>query len=250
LLDCERRRSRFAEVSPIQTRLGLWSGQMRRRVALIAVLSLAVSLAACGGGGKKLSSASLKPRLLPAAIAPGFRVERTLDWSNKVDLVAQGIPLPEALQPSAAVKVIQDDGFRGAYGEVLRRGQADMATEVHNGVVKLSSAKNAAKLRDWMQQQGLRQPCFAACIFTPGPLSVPGVPGVKATKQVGHPPPPPPGAKLPGGAPAATAPGPTNYSAEFTIGPYLYFVALQADASAEKQFVGGVRKYYEKVKAL
>src|SRR5437660_12533017 len=101
----------------------------------------ACSLAALGGltgcGSKaKVSAVSLNPRLLPASFVPGFHLLRTLDWSDPVNLVGEGLFLPEATHPSQAVKEIRGAGFRGSAGEDLNRGGA-AGQDVRTGVIKL-----------------------------------------------------------------------------------------------------------------
>jgi hypothetical protein len=61
---------------------------MKREFLVGACLTAAVAIASCGGsGGEEVSSASLQGRLLPASALPGFGVQRTLDWSDPVNLV-------------------------------------------------------------------------------------------------------------------------------------------------------------------
>src|SRR5205823_10768123 len=98
----------------------------------------------------------------------------------------------------------------------------------------------------WMHGQDLQQPCFSECAFSPTPLQLPGVPGSAAVVQTAAAPPPPPaGARAPVGA----APGspPANYLAEFTIGPYLYWVWGQVDATPKNKtlFQEGLKLYYQ-----
>jgi hypothetical protein len=217
-------------------------------MGLAAAVAL-VWLAGCGGSDD-VSAASLRPRLLPVAFLPGFHQLRTFDWSDPVNLVGEGIFLPEATHPSQAVKEIRDAGLRGSTGEDLNRGGAN-GDEVRTGVIKLESDSAAQKVRDWMHRQDLRQPCFASCIYSPRNLSVPGVPDNKAVKQVpdaaaiGPPPGLPPGAKVPAGFGP-----PTRYLVEFTVGPYLYFAQAQGDAKTGPRFIAVTKRYYERVKNL
>jgi hypothetical protein len=69
------------------------------RKCLLSLAALALALvSACGGGGKA-SASSLDPRLLPASSVPGFGLERRLDWSNPVNLVGEGVALPNITHP-------------------------------------------------------------------------------------------------------------------------------------------------------
>jgi len=210
---------------------------------LVAALSLAL-VSGCGGGGK-VSATSLDPRLLPASSVPGFGLERRLDWSNPVNLVGEGLALPDITHPSVGVKEFQSAHLKGAAGEVLNRGAGLNVTEIHIGVAKFDSASDAAKVRSWMHGEDLQQPCFTQCVFSPRPMKLSAVPNAAAVVQTttGAVPGPP----GPGGKPGS---GPANYRAEFTIGPYLYWVWFQGDASAKtkSRFGTGLARYYRHAK--
>jgi hypothetical protein len=217
------------------------------RAGLLAAAGLlgALALAACGGSGaSKVSSASLEPRLLPASSVPGFGLQRRLDWSDPVNLSVEGMYLPQALHPSAAVKELEDNKLAGGAGEVLATGSGPEATEVRIGVAKFGSATDAASVREWMHHEDGQQPCFSQCIFAPQAKTIPAVPAARFVVQSSSPPPPPPGAPKN----ARAGPPPANYMAEFTLGPYLYWAFLQGDASAQKRFEAGVALYYAHAK--
>lgn len=208
------------------------------------LISLVVGgLAACGGGddaSDKVSAASLKNRLLPASALPGFRQQRTFDWSDPVNLVGEGVRLPETTQPSRGVKMFEDASFSGAVGERLTMGTPPDLSEVTVGVVKLGSADGARQARDWMHAQELRQPCFEACIFSPRELSISGVPTATAVQQVPNSGAPPEGGQLP----------PTHYLVEFTEGPYLYFASTDGSRGDARRVVAATQLYYKHVRKL
>jgi hypothetical protein len=214
-----------------------------RTAVLLALAGLAtVFLAACGSDNS-VSSASLKPQLLKASAVPGYGLQRTLDWNDPVDLVGQGIFLPELTKPSAALKVVKTAGLRGAAGEVLSRGAGLNTSEITIGVAKFKSADSANKVRDWMHGQDLQQPCAVACIFRPHPAKLPGVRSGRLVVQSSYPTPPP-------GAPADAKPvggPPTNYEVEFTVGPYLYFAWTQGSPNDKAKFIAGAQRYYRQV---
>jgi hypothetical protein len=217
-------------------------------VGLFAVASL-VGPVGCGGDNNDVSATSLKPRLLPAAFVPGSHLLKTFDWSDPVNLVGEGLFLPEATHPSQAVNELDDVGLRGSAGEILNQGGAN-GDELRTGVIKLESDSAAGKLRDWMHSQDLQQPCLASCIFSPQNLPIPGVPDGKAVKQAPMgaakgPPGLPPGAKVPAGLGP-----PTRYLVEFTVGPYLYFAHTEGDSKTAPRFVAITKRYYEQVKDL
>jgi hypothetical protein len=214
---------------------------MKTRLLFLAGLSATV--AGCGSSGGKVSSASLKPRLLPASAAAGLGLQRTLDWSNPVNLVGEGLALPQAVHPSEAVKEFESAHFEGAAGEVLVSGSSPEGTDVQVGVAKFGSAADANRVRDWMHHEDGQQPCFSKCIFAPYSTALPGVPGARYVVQSSHPPPPPPGAPR-----NVKVFSPANYLAEFTIGPYLYWAVLHADSQAKAKFEQGVKLYYAHAK--
>jgi hypothetical protein len=151
--------------------------------------------------------------------------------------------LPERTKPSAAVKVVKTAGLRGAAGEVLSRGGGLNTSEITIGVAKFKSADSANKVRDWMHDQDLQQPCAVACIFSPHPVKLPGVPSGRLVVQSSYPEPPP-------GAPADATPyggPPTNYHVEFTVGPYLYFASTQGSSKDRAKFIAGAQSYYRQV---
>jgi hypothetical protein len=218
-----------------------WGDDMRARLLAVGGLLGALALAACGGsGGNTVSSASLEPRLLPPSSVPGFGLQRRLDWSDPVNLAVEGMYLPQALHPSAAVTELEHNKLEGGAGEVLATGSGPEATEVRIGVAKLGSDSNAAAEREWMHHQDGQQPCFSQCTFAPQAKTIPAVPAARFVVQSSKPPPLPPGAPKN----AKVAPPPANYMAEFTVGPYLYWAFMQADASAQSRFEAGVARYY------
>src|SRR5437588_10152574 len=82
----------------------------------VAAVGGIVLLTGCGGTSK-VSAASLHSRLAPESVAPGFHLERTLDLTDPVNLVVEGIHLPERTHPSQAVSEVTSSGFEGAAGE-------------------------------------------------------------------------------------------------------------------------------------
>ncbi len=205
------------------------------------LISLVVGgLAACGGddGSDKVSAASLKNRLLPASALPGFRQQRTFDWGDPVNLVGEGLLLPEATHPSSGVKMFEDAGFEGAVGERLTIGTPPDLGEVTVGVVKLASADGARQAREWMHAQDLHQPCYEACIFSPRELPISSVPTATAVQQVPN-----------SGAPKEGGP-PTHYFVEFTEGPYLYFSNTDGSREDARRVIAATQLYYKHVRKL
>jgi hypothetical protein len=222
----------------------------RSAVPVVSSLVVLAVLSGCGGGDN-VSSSSLDPRLLSASAIPGFVQERKLDWSDPVNLVGEGIAIPQNTHPSDAVKKFQKSHLEGAAGEVLRKGAGLGATEVVVGVAKFKSDGDATSVAKWMHNQDLQQPCFSECAFAPQQTTVPGAPGVQFVVQTA---PavvrPLPGAKtkgprkLPHGLPQSA-----NYLAEFTSGPYLYWADLRgSDSTAKRKVEAGLKAYYDHAK--
>jgi hypothetical protein len=229
---------------------------MRERLLAAASLAACVAIAGCGGGGK-VSSASLEHRLPPSGSVPGFGVQRTLDWSNPIDLVGEGLALPQVTAPSAAVKEFSDRNLRGAAGRIFVQGSGLEETLIRVGVAKFDSAADANAVRDWMHDKDLEQPCYGKCIFAPAPVAIAGIPSARFVEQSSHvtpPPGPPPGFPGPGAkgrrAPVVVGPAPANYLAEFTVGPYLYWVILQATAGSRAKFEAGLNSFYARARGM
>ena len=219
---------------------------MKGRLSAVACLLVCVALTACGGTSK-VSSASLQPRLLPSSEVPGFGLQRTLDWSDPVNLVGEGLFLPQRTRPSSAVKEFTGTHLTGAAGEVLTSGVGENETEVRVGVAQFQSAADANGVRDWMHREDLMQPCYSQCTFAPAPATIAGIPSARYVVQTGRAPPPPPkGARLPPGA--RVFQGPANFLAEFTIGPRLYWTVLHGESGAQPRFEQGLKLYYAHAK--
>ena len=219
---------------------------VKRSVFAAASALTCVAVVGCGSSSK-VSPASLQPRLLPGSDVPGFVVERKLDWSDPVNLVGEGLFLPEATRPSSAVREFTDAHFKGGAGQWLIRGRGgENEAEARLGVAQFQSAADANHVRDWMHNEDLTQPCYSQCIFSPAPATIAGAPGVRFVVQTGHVPPPPKGAHVPPGARVGM--GPATFLAEFTIGPRLYWAALHANPAAQSRFEAGMKLYYAHAK--
>ncbi len=213
--------------------------------AVVMLIAFAVGgMAGCGGAGSSadVTAASLTPRLLPLAAipVPGFRQQRTFDWSDPIDLIGQGIPLPEATQPSSGVKAFEDAGFRGAAGERFAQGTPPNEGDVTIGVAKFTSPDGALQARDWVHGQDLQQPCYAACIYAPRNLPIPEVPTATAVQQV-------PTISSPQ---SDGQPPPMHYRVQFTVGPYLYFASTDGSPKDVQNVIGAAQLYYQHVQKL
>ena len=217
---------------------------MKGRLFAVALFSATLGASGCGGGEKKVSPASLRPRLLPVSVVTpfGFGLQRTQDWSDPVNLIGEGLQLPQRTRPSEAVKEFADAHMEGSAGEIFQKGAGLNESQLAVGVARFASAADAERVREWMHREDLKQPCYSQCSFAPGSVSVKGFPAIKLVVQKGQAPPLPPGA--PPAAKAHPPSGPANYLTEFTIGPYLYWANLSADAGAQSRFEEGVKLYY------
>jgi hypothetical protein len=182
-----------------------------RTLALVGVSTAA--LMGCGGDDNGTSPANLRSHLLPASAVPGFKIERNFDWDNPIDLVVEGLPLPEATPPSRAVKVFEDAGFEAAVGErlVVAKGNTFEAPHATIDVIQLGSDDDARDALDYVRKEALKQPCFAVCAVASREFAVEGIPGAKGVQlsPLRNPPP--------------NAPPPFEaYGVGFTIGPRLF----------------------------
>jgi hypothetical protein len=175
----------------------------------LAILFVAVFVAGCGGDDET-SPDSLRGRLLPASEVPGFKVKRTFEWDNAIDLTAQGFFLPQSTAPSEVVEVAEEAGFEAGVGEQLERG---LGSGIFVIAAKFASDDGARDMLDRLHREDLQQPCYGACSQIQSEMQVSGIPDAKGAQSRPNPKPPP------------NAPPPFQaYAVEFTVGPYLYVV--------------------------
>jgi hypothetical protein len=213
------------------------SGDTFATVRRLAVLVLAVLVAGCGGGDDESSPASLKTRLLPASEVPGFKVERSFEWDNAIDLTDQGLFVSENTRLSDVVDVIEEAGFEAGAGEALSKGRMGPGMTVL--AAEFASDDGAEDVRDRLHQENLKQPCYGACSQIQSGLPVTGIPDAKGAQTVPNPKPPP------------NAPPPfEGYAVEFTIGPYLYVVngGGPPGSGMKNRVVDAATALYEQVK--
>jgi hypothetical protein len=213
----------------------LISGAFRRNLGLAVLISAALAVGVGCGGDNETSPASLKAQLVPASQLR-LKVEEPFEWDNPIDFTVDGVFLPAGTKPSDAIEEIEDFGFEAGYGELLRpRGGGP---DIHLEVAKFDSDDGARDARDYLHQQDLQQPCFAACTVNPEDLNVEGVPDLKGVHQV-----PLPKAQVPAGA----GPPFERFVVEFTIGPYLYIVDANGDPgdTPPGRFASGTKIVYE-----
>jgi hypothetical protein len=209
-------------------------------VGAVMVLAAACIAPAIGCGGdddETVSPASLQERLLPESELKELRleVERTFEWDNPIDVVVEGLVLPEATPPSEAVELIDDAGFEAGAGQHLAGGGGSIT------VIQFDSADGAEEVRDWLHERDLEQPCFAACVVTPEEFAIEGIPGAEA---VHHEP-----AQAP---PPEAGPPFEAHKVVFTLGSFLYAgeaAGPPPDINAA-DFTAGAQAVYEHVKDL
>lgn len=142
--------------------------------------------------------------------------------------------MPEALPPSKAIAAIDDAGFEAGAGQLIfPKGGGP---QIHVGVAGFDSSDGASKAVDYLHEQDLQQPCFAACTVTPRDLTVKGIPNSKAVHQVPNPGKPPPGSEKF-----------ERWVIEFAIGPDLYIVDTTGDPGAvpKARFEQGAQQVYQ-----
>jgi hypothetical protein len=207
----------------------------RRRGWIVALLVGVAAVSGCGGDDGSTDPAALKDRLPSPATFPGFTLERTLTWDNPIDLVAGAIPLPQSTQLSVAVKALEDAGFEAGAGQELFKGEHEARLAVK--AMKFDSDDGAREGLDYVEKEGLKQPCLGACSEVGSKFAVPDIPGARGVQQ------------LPVRNPPRGAPPPFYaYGVGFTVGPYLYLVNGEGDPGAIKkgQVVAAARALYRR----
>jgi hypothetical protein len=204
-------------------------------LALIALVLLFQVGTGCGDdNGDERTPESLESLLPPPAQVGPLRLERSLAWDNATDFIVQGTVLPQATAPSAAIGQMEDSGFSAAAGQILTpKGGGE---PVNVSVAAFDSADGAAEAQDYLHEQDLQQPCFAACAVSPNEFAIQDVPGVTAVHQA------PVTGDLPPGV------GPLEaFAAEFTIGSDLFYVYASGDPGdvPAPAFERGVLTIYE-----
>jgi hypothetical protein len=217
----------------------MWSS-LGAKLGILTMAALAIGLGACGSSDDDgTSPASLNSRLLPASQIPGFKIERKFEWDNPIDLVAQGLNVPQATPPSEAVKTFEDAGFEAGAGEqfVAAKGKPYEGPHGAVEVVQLGSDDDASEALDYVRKEALKQPCFAACSVDANEFAVAGIPGAKGVHLTPQKEPPP------------DAPPPFEaYAIAFTIGPRLYLVNADGGPGQIKksQVISAAKALYDR----
>jgi hypothetical protein len=197
------------------------------------LVSVALGIGCGGGDGKGASPSDLKPLLLPAGSFP-VNVQRTFEWDNPTDFVAQGLSLPDSTEPSQAIAAIDRAGFEAAAGQLLAPPVVDLTA--YSEVAKFDSDSGASKALDDLHAQDLLRPC-SSCGVIARPLVVSGIPNAKGAHQA---------PMAVNGSPSAAGPTFERYVVEFTIGPYLFLgkVTGQPGLVPAGLFTGGMKSFY------
>ena len=206
-------------------------------IALLVAVAMA-TVAACGDddeGG--VSPEALEEHLFPKSELQrlDLEVERTFAWDNPTDFTVQGLFLPEATPPSESIELIDDAGFEAGAGQFLGRGSSV-------GVAQFQSEEGANEVRDYLHEQDLQQPCYAACVVEPREFELEGIPDAQAVAQLpteGEPPP-------------DSGPPFERYVVEFTVGSFLYVGDASGPPGGDlrSQFVEAANALYDHVKDL
>ncbi len=185
---------------------------------LVAVTVFGISLPGCGGDDDEPegpSPESLEGLLPPASQLGPLNLQATLTWDNAIDLVVQGVVLPEATAPSDAVAQIEDAGFVAGAGEILMpRGDG---SPVNATVAAFDSTEGVAQAQEYLHTQDLEQPCAAACAVSPVELPIKDIPDATAVHHV-----PVEGELPPGVHPFE------GFAIEFPIGENLFYASASA----------------------
>ena len=227
---------------------------LRRGVTWALSLVVLAALAGCGGYGDDEADtdpAALKSRLVPATEISGYKLRRTFEWDNSIDLVAEGIPMSETTAPSGAVEVMEDAGFEAGAGEHLAK---EAGADISLLVAKFASADDARDVQQYVYREGLKLPCYASCTQDPSDLPVSGIPGAKGIQQL-----PKDGTQASaGGGEGASSEGPPTgpppfvaYGVGFTVGEDFYLVSGGGEPGRldKDEVIALARRYYDRVSA-
>lgn len=195
---------------------------LRAKLGVVALATLAIVGAACGGGdgddgGNYVSLAELRTHL-PAAGELGVKQQHEFEWNNATDLLVQGLIIPEATTPSELGAEIEDAGFQRAVGKEL--ADARHTLNVRISAAQFDSEEGAREARDLLHEEDLKQPCQAACVVAPREYELAEIPNSAAAHHV------PVRGKPLGGSKVEA------HHAEFVIGPQLYVVQADGRPSA------------------
>jgi hypothetical protein len=217
-------------------------GTSRAKLGVVALATLVIAIAACGGGdgddgGDDLSLAELRSHL-PAAGDLGVKQQREFEWDSATDLLVHGLVIPEATTISELGAAIEDAGFQGAVGKELADSRHKLNVRI--SAAQFESEEGARKARDLLHEEDLKQPCSAACMVSPREYELAEIPNSAAAHHV------PVRGELPPGRFRVEA-----HHAEFVLGPQLYVV--QADGRPSPTFSAdfdrAMRRVYEAASA-
>jgi hypothetical protein len=188
-------------------------------VALILALAV-IALGACGGDDddeeSEVSVAELN-RGLPTAGDLGLDERGESEWDDATDLLAEGLVIGAATDPSELGAAIEDAGFRGAAGRDL--GGRDLNVRIL--AAQFDSEEGALEARDLLHDEDLKQPCAEACVVAPREYELDDVPESAAAHHV----------PIPGDVPSGQSKVEAHH-AEFVIGPQLYVVQVDGRPSS------------------
>jgi hypothetical protein len=207
-------------------------------VSLIAVALAGAVGAGCGGDddGDEPAPESLATQIPPPSQLGPLREERSFTWDNATDFVVQGTVLPQATAPSSAIAEIDDAGFAAGAGQILIPKGPGGGAPVNVSVGAFDSSDGATQAQDYLHEQDLQQPCFAACAVNPEELTIEEIPGATAVHQV------PTKGELPPGLERFE-----GFAVEFTIGSNLFYAYASGSPGdiPVADFVRGARSFYE-----
>ncbi len=207
-------------------------------LSLVAFGLMGAVGAGCGGdeGGDEPAPESLATQLPPPSQLGPLREERSFNWDNATDFVVEGTVLPEATAPSSAIEQIDDAGFAAGAGQILVPKGPGGGAPVNVAVAAFDSSDGATQAQDYLHDQDLQQPCFAACAVNRRELTIEEIPGATAVHHV----------PIKGELPPGLHPF-EGFAVEFTIGSNLYYASASSDPGdiPVAEFEKGALRFYE-----
>jgi hypothetical protein len=156
-------------------------GLARGAAVALALAALPLLWGCASEVDRKATPDELRSVLIRASSVPGFRLQRTLLWDKPVDVVFEGLRLPESTHRSHVARFLEKQGFQAGAGQWLTD---DRGALLRVAAIELGSISGARNLHGYVHQEALEQPCWGVCGERASGFTVPGMPGSSGVRQL------------------------------------------------------------------